>query len=841
MASCSIQEENIKAPVPDDIIFYASFEQPSKGTRVYANENLYLRWTADDRVSIFNKLTYNQEYKFPGETGANSGGFKKVDGDEFITGNSIPHIVSVYPYLESTCISEDEVLTVTFPAEQHYAENTFGLGANTMVSVSENNVLQYKNVVGYLILKLYGEGISVSSITLKGNNGEKLAGKASVTIPLDGVPTATMKDDAITEITLSCDSAIQLGATAEESTQFWFAVPPVEFKDGFTVIVSGPFCYLEQSTGKDLTIERNRVSKMSPIEVEFSTEKSCIVYTSSDGNIVSPYEDAFDSRIVSNDYVDGYGIITFGGELTSIGKSAFYGCSNLTSIILPDGVTSIGRFAFSGCSSLGSISIPNSVTDIWDSAFSGCTSLMDISIPKSVTNIRDFTFEDCMSLPDIPIMEAVTHIGNYSFSGCIGLANITIPNGVKTIGDGAFGGCTGLSNIVIPNSVESVGNAVFENCTELISVTIRKGTSIGDFAFSGCTSLTTIPDGVTNIGEGLFYGCTSLTDVAIPNGAMYIGNDAFSGCTSLINVVIPESVACIGSNAFLNCTSLTNVTIPNGVTEIGEQAFKECRGLTCIIVLPETPPSGGKDMFFGTNDCPIFVPANSVETYRVLTERWCDYADRIFAIGSPVAVNMGLSVKWASFNLGATKPEDYGDYYAWGETVPKSLYTWENYKFTESGNTWDNVTFNKYNVQSSLGAVDNKTILDLEDDAASANWKGEWRMPTYDEWNELRYNSSWEWVIDYNGTGVSGYLVTSNITNYTNRFIFLPAAGLRDDYDLRGDGDSVLYWSSSLWTEYSTAAWGGSLVFVSIQGFDLLGENFSSDRYLGFPIRPVSE
>ena len=200
-ASCTVQEMELKTFEPKDGMFYATFEQPGDaGTRVYANEDLLLRWTADDRVSIFNKITCNQEYKFLGETGDNGGGFNRVDHAEFVTGNTIPNIVSVYPYRESTRISEEEVLTLTLPAEQKYAENTFGLGANTMVSVSSDNVLMYKNVGGYLKFRFYGNTALVTSVTLKGNNGERLAGKAFVTMPLDGVPSVTLDESATKEI-----------------------------------------------------------------------------------------------------------------------------------------------------------------------------------------------------------------------------------------------------------------------------------------------------------------------------------------------------------------------------------------------------------------------------------------------------------------------------------------------------------------------------------------------------------------------------------------------------------------------------------------------------------------
>ena len=263
VASCSNQEEDFKAPQKYDGNFYAYFEQPSGDM----SDHL-LRWTADDRVSLFNKITYNQQYKFLGETGDYEGEFTKAEDAGFVTGNEIPHVISVYPYQESMKISEEEALTLTLPAEQHYAENTYDLGANTLVSVSEDNNLQFKNMDGYLWLSLYGEGVSVSSITLKGNNGEKLAGKATVTMPLDGVPTAEMANDATEEITLVCDTPVVLGATAEGSKTFWFVVPPVTFSEGFTVSVNqttgGVF---EKSTTKSITIERNRLFRMSPFEV----------------------------------------------------------------------------------------------------------------------------------------------------------------------------------------------------------------------------------------------------------------------------------------------------------------------------------------------------------------------------------------------------------------------------------------------------------------------------------------------------------------------------------------------------------------------------------------------
>ena len=382
VVSCSVQEKDFQTPGQENERFYATIEQPGEeGTRVYATEDLLLRWTADDRVSIFNKSTYNQQYKFTGETGDNAGGFRKVASDEFVTGNSISDVVSVYPYQEGTKISESEVITVTLPAEQHYAEKTFGLGANTMVSVTEDNFLQYKNVGGYLLLKLYGEDVSISSITLKGNKGEKLAGKATVTMPVGGEPSVTMSGDAATEITLTCDTPVQLGSTAEESTQFWLVVPPLTFERGFTVTVTGSGGIFEKSTSKTVTLERNNLFKMSPLKVELSQPNNVIYYTSASGEVVTPNApNVFGANILSNEYINGLGIITFDGDVTSIGSYAFENSENLTSISIPDSVTSIGNWAFASCSSLTRITIPESVTSIGEYAFDKCSSLTSITV-----------------------------------------------------------------------------------------------------------------------------------------------------------------------------------------------------------------------------------------------------------------------------------------------------------------------------------------------------------------------------------------------------------------------------------------------------------------------------
>ena len=185
-------------------------------------------------------------------------------------------------------------------------------------------------------------------------------------------------------------------------------------------------------------------------------------------------------------------------------------------------------------------------------------------------------------------------------------------------------------------------------------------------------------------------------------------------------------------------------------------------------------------------------------------------------------VDLGLSVKWATCNIGADSPEDYGDYFAWGETKPKLTYNWSTYKWCRGD--YNNLT--KYCTDSDYGTVDNKKQLDLSDDAARANWGGSWRMPTYDELTELRQKCSWTRITQ---NGVEGYKVTSK-TNGNS--IFLPAAGYLNYSGLGNAGSNGYYWSSSLFT-------GSPYYARCVNFYSSSVDRFNNDRYYGRSVRPV--
>ena len=206
------------------------------------------------------------------------------------------------------------------------------------------------------------------------------------------------------------------------------------------------------------------------------------------------------------------------------------------------------------------------------------------------------------------------------------------------------------------------------------------------------------------------------------------------------------------------------------------------------------------------------------------------FSDQQSPVSNYEYVDLGLSVLWATCNVGATKPEEYGDYYAWGETEPKTTYDWSTYKWC-NGSYY---TQTKYNTSSSYGTVDNKTVLDQDDDVAHVKWGGSWRLPTGAELDELCDSCTWTWNSRGNTefNGVAGYKVTSNKSGYTDRFIFLPAAGYRTSTGLDDVGSYGYYWSSSLYTGNPCSAF-----YLSFNSGYVGWRDYG--RRSGFSVRPV--
>lgn len=794
--SCAKDQQEVIQMLTNDPVFHASIEgNADPETRVYADDSLRVLWNANDHVSIFNKTTYNREYAFQGKDGDNSGTFKKVPSEDFVTSNPLNYVYSVYPYNENTSISNDGELTVTLPAEQTYRENSFGLGANTMIAIAEEDELMFKNLCGYFAIKLYGDNVSVSSITLKGNNNELLAGKATVVAQMDAAPTIQFDAaNATKEITLTFGIPVTLGSTAEVATQFWFVVPPTIFEKGFSITIkdskNGVF---EKSSSNILDIQRNTLKRTSALEVipgpsndpiQFEdpiAKYACVEKFDSNGDGEISYAEAAAVTSLAGLFTDWNTVTEFDEIRYFTGvtstQNVFTGLKQLKHITIPDHITTIGTFR--NCIALDTVKLPATLNSLPAYCFASCESLRSIELPTGITSIPEYGFQNCTSLETLEMPSTVTAIGQYAFSGCYALIRVDLPAGLKTIADRAFQDCSAIASIGFPASLTIIGAYVFLNCTALTSVDLPSGVSVGQSAFHGCSSLESVvlPENLTSIPTSCFQNCKKLASVSWPSALTTIGDNAFDGCLFKKNnfaVELPASVKTIGANVF---------------------------GLLRHLVLPSTLAVSIKSNSFSSSDTFIYVPDNMVEMYKVRTN-WNNYAEKIrpisayplsYTIGGTVgeAIDLGLSVKWASWNVGASAPEEYGASFAWGDTESSLwVYSWYFYKWWEDSNS----TLTKYNSNDVYGTVvDNKTTLDPEDDAAHVNWGGNWRMPTDAEIQELLDNCTSVWTTE---NGVNGRRFTSNIEGYTDKSIFLPAAG----NNTNDKGSSGCLWSSSLYT-----------------------------------------
>ena len=302
LAGCSVSEignESISIGITRKG-YIASLENTD--TKVYADTDLKLHWNALDEISIFGS-TANQRYVFDGQTGDRDGTFS-LQG-ETQNGNDVPSVYAVYPYNVGTSITSGGMITLELPEVQKYAENSFGAGANTMVAVAESTfseLLPFKNLCGFVAVRLFGTG-TIKSVSLRGNNGEKISGQASVAPGYGEDPVVNMAESAGISITLDCGDGVALGGTAEESTAFWFAVPPVTFSQGFTVTVRNTEGrYFSKTTTTARTVTRNVKNALAPLEASVFPIAADIV----------EFEDAyFKAFCVQNYDTNGDGEISF--------------------------------------------------------------------------------------------------------------------------------------------------------------------------------------------------------------------------------------------------------------------------------------------------------------------------------------------------------------------------------------------------------------------------------------------------------------------------------------------------------------------------------------------------
>ena len=568
-------------------VFYASMADEDN-TRTYVDEDgSSILWHNGDELSFFGAKFHNLKYVNISEDGASTAEFHLVSDNVENDKLYIELIKFVYPYNETTaCIGNNgETLVVDYPAEQTYRPNSFGRGANVMVSAAspagDLGHIYFRNACGYFIIKLNGEGETVKSIKLTAKGGVKIAGKAHIVANENVAPVVTMTDEATSTVTLNCGEGVILGA---ENTEFWFALPPVTFEQGLEVeITDGSGNVVTKSTSKQIVITRNEIQPMAafamPEKLYYTRESNTTTPVSFYENMAKP----FDTEITAHYYDEAMGkfVIAFNTPVTKINDNAFRN-TDISTISIPGSVTTIGKGAFENCDKLTSIIIPSSVKAIGKDAFYDCDALKSAVINSDA--MGSDMFDGCGNLASVTIGGTVSSIDGDMFDGCSKLSALNITGSVNTIEDGTFDGYS-LTSLDISGYVGTIGANAFDDCDSLVTLNITgKVDVIGDSAFEDCDSLVTVnvANTVDRVGAYAFSDCDAVISIAIP--ANTVGNYAYEDMDGLKIAVLYG--ATVGEGVFYDSDALEDVTFDGSVNTIGLDAFYSCGKIKRVTFLP---------------------------------------------------------------------------------------------------------------------------------------------------------------------------------------------------------------------------------------------------------------
>ena len=714
VASGADLPEVIYATVADDS------DNDTTMTRTYANGQSIL-WNSGDAISLFTSINHMVKYQYDGEDGATTAEFSKVDRVPSKVDFEVSRSYAVYPYgLAGSCVKDNgvEKLKVFFSAEQTYAPNSFGKGDNVMVAVGEHttdNNFYFRNACGYLVIKLYGEaGTKVEKIELTALGGEKIAGNGIVEPHYDAAPEVTMTDEGTSTIVLNCGDGVELGTTAQQATEFWFAMPPVTLEKGLKILVTptegGAFTV---QTSNKVAITRTDIQPMAALKLTANTQSDHqLFYTRASSTqplaFSNEMPNPFDATITKHYYdeEEKHFVIEFDRPLTTIGENAFSG-SKIEELI--------GSFYGppSNVTDITSVTFPKSLTTIGKFAFAG-TALRELTIPGNVTQVGYYAFWECRELERISILEGdepLMVVANAMASarspfGFSPLRHIYIDRDIDyrdydhyddKILEGSFDYANVDEGLFSLSAVSEGG----DNRPGIVDeVTVEIGPKLSQiyprmFANRNIKTIT-IPGNVTHIGEEAFFSCDDLVSVTIPSSQTTIGRHAFWFCDGLKSVDFGSSI--VNEASFSHCSVLESVTIRGTVESIGNDAFYNCKSLKSLTFEPSptnTPLTLGYQTFV-TNDQSPFYDA-SLETLN--WNREINYT--LEEMGTVDAVNEGLF---------AMKPN------LTNVTIGEQVKNIPLYSFAESGMT--SVT-----IPSSMTSIGNYAFYNC-DDLISVNNNG---------------------------------------------------------------------------------------------------------------------
>ena len=566
-------------------------------------------------VTIPASVTNIQDYAFGYYYDSDSSETKKVDGFK------INYVKNTYGHYYAT-------------------ENGFTDEACLLTNELNDGTLEISKYAGNSATCVIPGEINGKKVTKIGDNAFiDCTELTSVTIP-DGVTSidvaAFLGCTSLTSVTIpdsvtSIKSKAFFNCTSLKSVTIPASVTNIgDYALGYYEIYNTDSCEWEQYKvdGFKINYVKNTYGHMYALKNGFTDEACLLTNELDDGTLeITKYAGNSATYVIPGEIN--------GKKVTEIGDSTFKGCTELTSITIPDGVIGIGNNAFSGCTSLETVTIPASVTYLGNSAFYGCTSLKSVTVPESVTYIGGYAFAECYSLKYADIPANVSGIGSSPFYNCRSLENINIdeankwyttvdgvlydkdktelinypagkkdssyviPEGIRTIREKAFYGCLNLCELTIPDSVTEIESGAFE-CSSLISdeygtIKYVDGWVVG----SGHTANVVLKDGTRGIAFEAFSGDGIIEKVTMPDTVKYINGCAFENCTNLSEVLLSSSLENIERGAFLNCSNLADIVIPDSVISITSDAFYN----TALLNKQNTPVKYAGKWVITAEDC----------------------------------------------------------------------------------------------------------------------------------------------------------------------------------------------------------------------------------------------
>jgi len=469
------------------------------GTYAYANSIYLNEMSFSDKMKTIGTFAFNDT----NDLTVNIRCVDKSIEDNVLKSQNVLHIIieDNVETIGASAFADSNVITISMP-------DTITSVGNEAFKNSYEIGLTIRAVSGSIVEELLknDDGINrsgtISSITI--NDGIDTIGTAAFeSVVCDSIKVlgdvkvigaSAFKNGSATSV-LFKGNVDEIGVSAFEN----YTADEIRFAGNANTISDNAFY---NSAVKVVVIDKN----VESFGVS-SFEKSLIERLMISGNVNEIKEKAFHNCLKLVE-------VSFGGELKSIGISAFNGCKLLPEMVLPESVQSIGGYAFYDCNTMTSINLPSSITKINESTFYGCASLKEVSMPNGIESVGDYAYYGCTSLKNINFSDNLKKIGKEVFYNCYLLKEIQLPNGLEEIGEYALRSCTGLSNIIIPDSVVDLGGYVFYDCTSLKDVYLGQK--------------------VTIIPEMIFYGCDELQKVTLSDDTTYIDPDAFYGCWDVV-------------------------------------------------------------------------------------------------------------------------------------------------------------------------------------------------------------------------------------------------------------------------------------------------------------------